>query len=124
MGTSNPAVRIPPPLRRCRLSLTRLPIVVGSWGFRFALECVAEVATRTLNAQGPKYSEILELDRKIREFAIPGKAMAMLKGPPGADPKSIPLSASMTHFVLNHTRETSMFPPSFLHHTQKYRHAC
>ncbi|KAI0311789.1 fungal-specific transcription factor domain-containing protein [Amylostereum chailletii] len=76
----------------------------GSWGFRFAFECVAEVAAKTLTASPPKYSEVLDLDRKIREFAIPAEALAMLRGG-HEDPRQVPLAASMAHFVLSHTRE-------------------
>ncbi|KAI0046045.1 hypothetical protein FA95DRAFT_1520813 [Auriscalpium vulgare] len=84
----------------------------GTWGFRFAYECVAEVAARTLTATAPRYSEIMDLDRKIREFAIPADALAMLKGGTDVDPTKIPLSGSMTVFVLSHTREVILL---FIH---------
>ncbi|THH16401.1 hypothetical protein EW146_g4238 [Bondarzewia mesenterica] len=84
----------------------------GSWGFRFAYECVAEVAARTLTVTPTRYSDILDLDRKIRDFSIPSEALAMLRGEPGTDPRSVPLSASMAHFVLSHTREVILL---FIH---------
>lgn len=53
----------------------------------------------------------MELDRKVREFPIPADASAFLediKAP--ADPdEEIPLSVSMTRFVLSHTREVSEY---------------
>lgn len=82
---------------------------VGNWGFRFALECVAEVAAKTLTATPPRYSDILELDRKIREFAMPSDALDMLRGGPDADPRNVPLPASMISFVLSHTKEVSTY---------------
>ncbi|TFY79682.1 hypothetical protein EWM64_g4331 [Hericium alpestre] len=84
----------------------------GSWGFRFAFECVAEIATRTLTATPPRYSDIIELDRKVREFAIPSDVIAQLTGAPGTDPRDIPLCASMINFVLGHTREVMLL---FIH---------
>ena len=68
---------------------------------------MADVAARTLIATPPRYSDILDLDRKVRDFAIPEEALAKLRGEPGTDPRSVPLSASMTSFVLSHTREVS-----------------
>jgi hypothetical protein len=82
----------------------------GSWGFRFAFECVAEVAAKTLAPSAPRYSEILDLDRRIREFAIPHDAVAMLRGN-APDVRDVPLAASMTLCVLSHTREVSMSLP-------------
>ncbi|KAI0057395.1 hypothetical protein BV25DRAFT_1831235 [Artomyces pyxidatus] len=84
----------------------------GTWGFRFAFECVADVAAHTLTATAPRYSEIMDLDRKIREFAIPSEAIDMLKGGPDVEPKNVPLSASMITFVLSHTREVILL---FIH---------
>ncbi|KAF5380642.1 hypothetical protein D9757_007065 [Collybiopsis confluens] len=41
------------------------------WQFRFAAECVAEVISRTLTAEAPTYTTIMELDKKVREFPLP-----------------------------------------------------
>ncbi|KAL4249930.1 hypothetical protein ABKN59_002009 [Abortiporus biennis] len=79
----------------------------GTWGFRFALQCVSEVAARTLTAEAPSYATIMELDRKVREFPIPADASALiedLKTPTDGD-EPLPLSVSMTRFVLSHSRE-------------------
>ncbi|KZV65070.1 hypothetical protein PENSPDRAFT_745213 [Peniophora sp. CONT] len=83
----------------------------GSWGFRFAFECVAEIAAKTLAANPPRYSEILELDRKVRDFAIPPDAMAQLRGG-YTDMREMPLALSMIYFVLSHTREVMLL---FIH---------
>ncbi|KAH8115272.1 hypothetical protein DFH11DRAFT_1588312 [Phellopilus nigrolimitatus] len=71
----------------------------GSWGFRFARDCVGPVAAKTLTASVPSYATILELDAKIRDFSIP------------EIPKDIPYdrtkpSEVMTRCVLAHSRET------------------
>ncbi|KAH8104099.1 fungal-specific transcription factor domain-containing protein [Cristinia sonorae] len=79
----------------------------GNWGYRFALECVSEVAALTLTAEAPSYATIMELDRKVREFPIPPEAAALLedlKTPQDSD-EPLPLSVSMTRFVLSHSRE-------------------
>ncbi|KAF9232449.1 fungal-specific transcription factor domain-containing protein [Melanogaster broomeanus] len=85
-----------------------------SWGFRFACECVAEVAARTLTAEAPSYATIMELDRKVREFAIPEPAAQMATSASGPIPLSIsgedmPPSESMARFVMSHSREVSNF---------------
>ncbi|TBU24177.1 hypothetical protein BD311DRAFT_672335 [Dichomitus squalens] len=84
-----------------------------TWGFRFALNCVAEVASKTLTAEAPSYDTIMELDRKVREFPIPPDAAAMLEDldtPPDSEPP--PLQDSMIRFVLSHSREVILL---FLH---------
>ncbi len=83
--------------------------IVGTWGFRFSLQCVSEVAARTLTAETPSYATIMELDRKVREFPIPPEAVALLedfRSPQDGD-EPLPLSVSMTRFVLSHSREVS-----------------
>jgi hypothetical protein len=77
----------------------------GAWGFRFAAECVTEVAIKTSMAQVPPYSSILELDRKLRDYHIPDIPMP----PPGPDGKVDLSKASiiMTRYVLLHSREVS-----------------
>ncbi|EIW59861.1 uncharacterized protein TRAVEDRAFT_58498 [Trametes versicolor FP-101664 SS1] len=84
-----------------------------TWGFRFALQCVSEVASKTLTAEAPSYETIMELDRKVREFPIPADAVAMreeLESPPDSEP--LPLQESMIRFVLSHSREVILL---FLH---------
>ena len=43
---------------------------VETWNYRFATECVAEVAARTLTAEIPSYATNMELDCKVREFPL------------------------------------------------------
>ena len=81
-------------------------VIVGSWGFRFAFECVAEISAKTLVANPPRYSDILDLDRKVRDFYIPPDALAQLRGG-YTDMREMPLALSMIYFVLSHTREVS-----------------
>ncbi|KAJ7779019.1 fungal-specific transcription factor domain-containing protein [Mycena metata] len=66
------------------------------WHFRFAAECVAEVAARTLTAEVPSYATIMELDRKVREFSLP----------PLEDLAVEDVGASLQRCVLEHVRET------------------
>lgn len=47
---------------------------VPAWKARFGRECVSAVVHGTLTSRPPKYSVILELDRKIRDMALPGYA--------------------------------------------------
>ncbi|KAI0332681.1 hypothetical protein GY45DRAFT_1368915 [Cubamyces sp. BRFM 1775] len=84
-----------------------------TWGFRFAMQCVSEVASKTLTSEAPSYEVIMELDRKVREFPIPPDAAAMqedLETPPDCEPP--PLQESMIRFVLAHSREVILL---FLH---------
>ncbi|TCD68014.1 hypothetical protein EIP91_011625 [Steccherinum ochraceum] len=79
----------------------------GTWGFRFALECVSEVAACTLTAEAPSYATIMELDRKVREFPIPAEAAALLEDlkTPQEGEEPLPPSVTMPRFVLSHSRE-------------------
>ena len=77
------------------------------------MQCVAEVASKTLTAEAPSYELIMELDRKVREFPIPPDAAAMqedLETPPDSEPP--PLQESMIRFVLAHSREVSEYCPA------------
>ncbi|KAI0698383.1 hypothetical protein BC835DRAFT_1269122 [Cytidiella melzeri] len=97
-----------------------------SWGCRFAMQCVSEVAHRALAAEPPSYATIMELDRKVREFPVPPEVTAILEEivSPSGDEESVPLSTSMERFVLSNCREAiidcptnpvrSNYAPSFL----------
>jgi hypothetical protein len=52
--------------------------VVPCWKARFSRQCVSEDVAGILTARPPKYSVILELDRKIRDVGFPKQAL----GPP------------------------------------------
>lgn len=77
----------------------------GSWTFRFATECVAEVAAKTLTADTPSYATIMELDRKVREFPIPEEASAMATSSVSMNDTQLSPSMAITRCVLSHTRE-------------------
>ena len=80
---------------------------VNTWGCRFAIQCVAEVAARALAAEPPTYATILELDRKVRDFPIPPEVVAILEDlkAPAEDEEPLPLTTSMERMVLSHCRE-------------------
>ncbi|OAX35675.1 hypothetical protein K503DRAFT_773227 [Rhizopogon vinicolor AM-OR11-026] len=80
------------------------------WGIKYAYECVAEVATRTLTAEAPSYAVIMEIDRKVREFQIPDPAALIASSTSGTSPppiteESSTLSESMGRLVMSHSRE-------------------
>ena len=52
--------------------LTHRSTSVPAWKARFGHKCVTEVVEGTLVAHTPKYANILDLDRKIRDLALPG----------------------------------------------------
>jgi len=88
---------------------TKILSAVETWGYRFAAECMAEVAARTLTTEIPSYATIMELDRKVREFPIP--EFPAYAAPPVAAPVStiateeLSTSESMGRFVVAHARE-------------------
>lgn len=45
--------------------------LVPAWKARFGAQCISHVVQGTLTARPPKYSVILELDRKIRDLPLP-----------------------------------------------------
>ncbi|KAG1774346.1 fungal-specific transcription factor domain-containing protein [Suillus placidus] len=79
----------------------------SSWCIRYAAECVAEVATRTLTAEAPSYAVIMEIDRKVREFPFPDvAASASGTSPPPITEEPPSHIKSMGRLVLSHSRET------------------
>lgn len=81
----------------------------GSWGFRFAMECVADVAARTLTAETPSYATIMELDRKVREFPIPEDASAVAASTEPMNDVHLSPALAMMRCVLSHTREVGKY---------------
>jgi hypothetical protein len=61
----------------------------------------------TLTSQAPKYSTILELDRKIRDVEFPAYAQ-------GESPKNLGLAETMSHFMPHNYRELSASVSCFL----------
>ncbi|EIW53168.1 uncharacterized protein TRAVEDRAFT_39946 [Trametes versicolor FP-101664 SS1] len=78
-----------------------------AWKARWGKECVSNVVTGTLTAQAPKYSVILDLDRRIRDMSLPKYAL----GPP---PQNAGLAQTMSHYM----------PTNYLHLTLLYVHRC
>ncbi|KAF8827844.1 hypothetical protein HHX47_DHR4000927 [Lentinula edodes] len=101
------------------------------WQFRFASECLAEVVSRTLLAEAPTYTTIMELDRMVREFPLPegfgdrgaGSSAKEAGGVPNTFPtaskyanpptaesecQDSDMSFSFMKCVLDHIRETAI----------------
>ncbi|KAH9846704.1 hypothetical protein C2E23DRAFT_872217 [Lenzites betulinus] len=78
-----------------------------AWKARWGKECVSSVVMGTLTAQAPKYSIILDLDRRIRDMALPRYAL-------GAPPQNAGLAQTMSHYM----------PTNYLHLTLLYVHRC
>jgi len=95
----------------------------GSWGFRFAMECVADVAARTLTAEAPSYATIMDLDRKVREFPIPEDALAVAASTGPVNDVNLSPSLAMMRCVLSHTREVSKYRSQHCL-SSSYTHIC
>ncbi|KAH9040307.1 hypothetical protein EDB83DRAFT_2318366 [Lactarius deliciosus] len=65
----------------------------------------AEIVARTLTATPPRYSTIQELDLKVQEFRVPHETIQAMRGGPGVDPRSVPIPASMTAFLLSNIQD-------------------
>jgi hypothetical protein len=73
------------------------------------MECVADVAARTLTAETPSYATIMDLDRKVREFPIPEDASAVAASTSPMNDVALSPSMAMMRCVLSHTREVSKY---------------
>ncbi|KAG6829977.1 hypothetical protein H0H92_002782 [Tricholoma furcatifolium] len=71
------------------------------WKARFGAECVAHVVQGTLTSRAPKYSIILELDRKVRDMELPAYAQ-------GSPPQGAGLAQTMSHFMPTNYRELTL----------------
>ncbi|PPQ92184.1 hypothetical protein CVT25_008958 [Psilocybe cyanescens] len=71
------------------------------WKARFGAECVSAVVQGTLTSRAPKYSIILDLDRKVRDMELPAYA----QGPP---PQGVGLAQTMSHFMPQNYRELTL----------------
>ncbi|KAI9450548.1 fungal-specific transcription factor domain-containing protein [Russula earlei] len=67
------------------------------WKAQFGKHCVSEVVAGILTARPPKYSVVLELDRKIRDMELPQYAVEPL-------PEGAPFSVIMQHFMPSNYR--------------------
>ncbi|TEB32701.1 hypothetical protein FA13DRAFT_1662397 [Coprinellus micaceus] len=71
------------------------------WKARFGAECVSAVVQGTLTSRAPKYSIILELDRKVRDMDLPLYAQ-------GSPPENAGLAQTMSHFMPSNYRELTL----------------
>ena len=53
------------------MAKTRFSLAVWSWKHRFINEVLSDIADKLGSARAMKYSEILELDQRVREFGSP-----------------------------------------------------
>ena len=85
-----------------RVRLISLPYdAVPYWKARFGAECVAAVSQGVLTARAPRYSIILDLDRKVRNMELPKYAQ-------GDPPTGVGLGKTMLHFMPINYKELSM----------------
>ncbi|KAL7284825.1 hypothetical protein ACG7TL_002135 [Trametes sanguinea] len=77
-----------------------------AWKALWGKQCVSNVVMETLTAQAPKYSVILNLDRRIRDTPLPKYA----QGPP---PRGAGLAQTMSHYMPTNYLHLSKTSPSF-----------
>jgi hypothetical protein len=75
-------------------------VPVPFWKARFGTECVAPVVQGTLTSRAPKYSIILELDRRVRDMELPKYAQ-------GPIPEGAGLRQTMSHCMPSNYKELS-----------------
>jgi hypothetical protein len=71
------------------------------WKARFGAECVSAIVENTLTAHAPKYSIIIELDRKVRNMVLPRYAQ-------GEPPQGQSLKDTMMYFMPHNYRDLSL----------------
>ncbi|KAE9406550.1 hypothetical protein BT96DRAFT_875520 [Gymnopus androsaceus JB14] len=71
------------------------------WKARFGAECVSAVVQGTLTSRAPKYSIILDLDRKVRDMELPKYAQ-------GPIPEGAGLNQTMSHGMPMNYREFAL----------------
>lgn len=71
---------------------------VGIWGFKASQECLIPLVRLVLAAKPPTYESVMELDRKIRDLAMPRAEMQ------GQTDRT---AISMRNFVRSHYQELS-----------------
>uniref|UniRef100_A0A0W0FW73 Zn(2)-C6 fungal-type domain-containing protein n=1 Tax=Moniliophthora roreri TaxID=221103 RepID=A0A0W0FW73_MONRR len=75
-----------------------VPLGFGIWGFRASIECLLPVVRATLGTQPPDYEKVLELDKKIRQFATPPLTF-------DSHPSDDRTAHSMRNFVRSHYQD-------------------
>lgn len=73
---------------------------VPAWKARFGAEVVSYIVEGALTARAPKYSVILNLDRRIRNMELP-------KYSQGSPPQGARLAQTMEHFMPSFYRHLS-----------------
>ncbi|KAJ4490375.1 hypothetical protein J3R30DRAFT_3278237 [Lentinula aciculospora] len=71
------------------------------WKARFGAECVSAVVQGTLTSRAPKYSIILDLDRKVRDMELPKYAQ-------GPIPEGAGLKETMSYCMPTNYRELTL----------------
>lgn len=76
--------------------------LVGIWGFRASVECLIPLVKTTLGVKPPSYQAILDLDRQIRNLALPQSD----------DPLDDRTAISMRIFVRSHYQDLCKYDSS------------
>ncbi|KAI0349656.1 hypothetical protein OH77DRAFT_1499462 [Trametes cingulata] len=88
-----------------------LEMSFAAWKHRFSSKCLAVVHERAFGAAVPRYSVVMELDKKIRDFYIPpslrvpGFGGASLEGP-NVEP---PIELTMQRYIAFAIKEITLF---------------
>ncbi|KIK97941.1 hypothetical protein PAXRUDRAFT_9870 [Paxillus rubicundulus Ve08.2h10] len=78
-----------------------------AWKARFGYECVSAIIQNAQTAKVPKYSVIIELDRKVRDMKLPKYTQRVA-------PRGVGLAETMKHYM----------PINYQHFTLLYIHRC
>ncbi|KAI0783269.1 fungal-specific transcription factor domain-containing protein [Abortiporus biennis] len=73
-----------------------------AWKAKFGKECVSAVVENCLTTTAPKYSVILDVDRKIRDMELPKYAQA------DHAPKGVGLGQTMSYFMPKNYRDLTL----------------
>lgn len=92
-------------LPRLGTCIERLVLLVPAWKAQFGYECVSAVIQNAQIAKVPKYSVVIELDRKVRDMEMPKYAQrAPLPG--------VGLAEAMKHYMpLNYRNFSQSLSP-------------
>ncbi|KAL0946088.1 hypothetical protein HGRIS_012356 [Hohenbuehelia grisea] len=95
--------KIPTSEEEERYQRGEVPVGFGVWGFKLTQACLFPAVRATLAVKPPPYSTILDLDRKIRDFA---------SVPPLTNAREDDIALSMRAFVRSHYQDLILL---FLH---------
>lgn len=115
-GAFNPAVR---PRYLSSHILIHSTRTVPFWKARFGAECVSAVVQGTLTSRAPKYSIILDLDRKVRDMEMPlyaqqAQTLNLGSNMDGAN-LGLGLGETMSRFMpINYRELSACVPHSYL----------